>query len=159
MYVVDETAGTNSLHCEGGDSPARAISIDKITASQFCSLNKIDAIHLLKSDTEGHDMEVIIGALSLLKEGRIAVLQFEYNHRWIFSRHYLKDVFDAIKGLPYHVGKICPDHIEVYDHWYPEHERFFESNYVLLREDAIAWFNIRDCTLDVNNTLAVASSR
>ena len=115
IYVSNELAGTNSLHCERVDLPPRSISIDKITASQFCSLNNIDAIHLLKSDTEGHDMEVIIGALPMLKEGRIAVLQFEYNHRWIFSRHYLKDVFDAIKGMPYRVGKVCSDHIELYD--------------------------------------------
>lgn len=158
MYVSGATAGTNSLHQGGEDFSARSVSINKITASQFCSLNKINAIHLLKSDTEGHDMEMVIGALPLLKEGRIAVLQLEYNHRWIFSRHYLKDVFDTIEGLPYHVGKICPDHIEVYDKWYPEHERFFESNYVLLREDTMAWFDVRDCKFDLHNTLAVRSS-
>ena len=103
-------------------------------------------------------MEVIIGALPLLKHGKIAVLQFEYNHRWIFSRHFLKDVFDAVEGLPYKVGKICPNHIEIYEKWYPENERFFEANYVLLRNDSIAWFDTRLCRLDVNNTLAVSSS-
>ncbi len=134
---------------------------ERIFFAPFCVNNaafSLDVIHLLKSDTEGHDMEVITGALPLLKEGRIAVHQFEYNHRWIFSKHFLKDVFDAAEGLPYHIGKICPNDIEVYDKWYPEHERFFEANYVLLRRDAVSWFNTTECRLDINNTLAVASS-
>ena len=159
MYLTGETAGTNSLHSGGEGSSSSLIPINKVTASQFCSSKGIDTIHLLKSDTEGHDMEVMIGALPLLKAGRIAVLQFEYNHRWIFSRHYLKDVFDMIEGLSYRVGKICPDHIEVYDKWYPEHERFFESNYVLLREDVMAWFDVRECSVDSHNAFTVASSR
>lgn len=155
MYINGATAGTNSLHCEQADSPPHSISINKITAARFCSLNNIDTIHLFKSDTEGHDMEVIVGAIPLLQEGKIAVLQFEYNHRWIFSRHYLKDVFDLTEGIPYHIGKICPDHIEVFDKWHPEHERFFEANYVLLREDTLHWFDVRACNIDAHNTLVV----
>jgi len=85
MYVSNELAGTNSLHSEHinylpGSTSSRSITIKKTTASQFCLSNNIHTIHLLKVDTEGHDMEAIIGALPLLKEGRIAVLQFEYNH-------------------------------------------------------------------------------
>ena len=157
IYIAGEAAGTNSLHCENVSVAPESITIKKITATEFCATQGINNIHLFKSDTEGHDMEVILGSLPLLEEGRVAVFQFEYNHRWIFSRHYLKDVFDAIDGLPYRVGKICPDHIEVYDKWHPEHERFFEANYVLLREDAISWFSTRECNLDINNTIAVDS--
>lgn len=157
IYIAGECAGTNSLHCENVTNSSSSISINKSTVCQYCSMNNIDIIHLLKCDAEGHDMEVILGALPLLTEGRIAVLQFEYNHRWIFSRHYLKDVFDAIDGLPYRVGKICQDHIEVYDNWYPEHERFFEANYVLLKDEVVSWFDIRECSLDVNNALVVAT--
>jgi FkbM family methyltransferase len=158
IYISGELAGTNSLHSEHPETVTNSISIEKITASQYCLLNGIDTIHLLKCDTEGHDMEVIVGTLPLLREGKIAVLQFEYNHRWIFSRHYLKDVFDAIEGLPYRVGKVCQDHIEVYDKWSPEHERFFEANYVLLKNDVMSWFQIRKCSLDENNALVVGRS-
>jgi hypothetical protein len=44
---------------------------------------------------------VIKGALPLLREGRIGVLQFEYTIRWIASRSFLKDIFEIIAGLPY----------------------------------------------------------
>lgn len=154
IYLSGETAGTNSLHYGYNDTD-NLIAINKTTVDEYCKQKGITTIHLFKCDTEGHDMEVISGALPLLEEGRIAILQFEYNHCWIFSRHYLKDVFDAIKDLPYRLGKICPNHVEVYDKWYPEHDRFFGANYVLLREDTLSWFDMRECGLDKNNTLAV----
>lgn len=151
MYVIGSGAGTNSLHNLAGQGEAAVIKIRTTTAHQFCLDHKLDHIHLVKCDTEGHDAEVIIGAAPLLREGRIAVLQFEYNYRWILSRHYLKDAFDAIDGLKYKLGKVCKGHIEVYPHWHFELDRFFEANYVLIREDALSWFDIRICHFDKSN--------
>jgi FkbM family methyltransferase len=156
MYVSGETSGTNSLHSSGRNALERPISVRKGTVTDFCAANDIQSIHLLKIDTEGHDYDVILGTLPLLKEGRVAALQFEYNHRWIFSRHYLKDVFDAIHETPYVLGKVCMDHVEVYDRWHPEHERFFEANYILMRLDVLSWFPIRHCHADAYNALVIS---
>jgi len=157
MYVIGSGAGTNSLHSQTEKSESDIIKIQTTTAYQFCLDHNIAHIHLMKCDTEGHDAEVIIGALPLLREGRIAVLQFEYNFRWILSRHYLKDVFDAIDGLKYKLGKVCKDHIEIYPNWHFELDRFFEANYVLVRDDALSWFNVRVCHFDESNVLTVAA--
>ncbi|MGH8433928.1 MAG: FkbM family methyltransferase [Pseudomonas sp.] len=144
INIVGDGAGTNSLHSESGDSEGDII-VNRITASEFCNANSIEKITLFKCDTEGHDMDVIYGALPLLRQGRISVLQFEYNHRWIFSRHYLKDVFEAISGISYRLGKICSGHIELYDRWYPELDRFFEANYLLIKDEALDWFETVEC--------------
>jgi len=157
MYVTGSGAGTNSLHAQAEQAEQAVIEIRTTTAYQFCLDHKIDNIHLVKCDTEGHDAEVIVGALPLLQDGRIAVLQFEYNFRWILSRHYLKDIFDAIDGLKYKLGKVCNDHIEIYPNWHFELDRFFESNYVLIREDALSWFDVRVCHFDESNVLTVAA--
>jgi FkbM family methyltransferase len=155
MHIIGSGAGTNSLHSQPEKSKSDIIKIKTTTVYQFCSEHKIDNVYLMKCDTEGHDAEVIIGALPLLREGRIAVLQFEYNFRWVFSRHYLKDVFDAIEGLQYKVGKICRDHIEIYPSWHFELDKFFESNYVLIRKDALCWFDVRECHFDKFNAPTV----
>ena len=157
MYVIGSGAGTNSLHTQAEQAEQAVIEIRTTTAWQFCLDHKIDHIHLVKCDTEGHDAEVIVGALPLLQEGRIAVLQFEYNFRWILSRHYLKDIFDAIDGLKYTLGKVCKDHIDIYPNWHFELDRFFESNYVLIREDALSWFDVRVCHFDESNVLTAAA--
>jgi FkbM family methyltransferase len=152
MYLLG-ASGINSIHSDVAAEKASAITIVKDTASDFCAANAIQNIHLFKCDTEGHDMEVIQGALPLLKSGRINVLQFEYNHRWIYSRHYLKDAFDAIKDLPYRVGKIQSDHIELYSEWHPELERFFEANFVLIHHNSLQWFTTCEASFDSYNTL------
>jgi len=152
MNIVGEGAGTNSLHSEN-PLQERQVLVQRLTASDYCQLNNIKIIHLFKCDTEGHDMEVIKGALPLLEEGRIMVLQFEYNHRWIYSRHFLKDVFDVISETGYRLGKICPKHIELYDKWYPELDRFFEANYCIIKDEAINGFKTVECRLDKHNAI------
>jgi FkbM family methyltransferase len=156
MAIMSDTGGTNSLHFDGSSEvpPGGWASVDTQTIADFCALRGIAHVHLVKCDTEGHDLKVIEGARTLLADGRIDVLQFEYNHRWVFSRSFLKDVFELVKGLPYCLGKLEPRWIEVYDAWHPELERYFQSNYVLVRAPALDWFDVRRGTFDASNTYA-----
>lgn len=154
MVIMSETGGTNTLEFDA-DVVAKArevATIEKTTLTEFCRSRSIPHIHLLKSDTEGHDAVVLRGARELLIEGRIDVVQFEYNHRWVYARAFLKDVFDLVAGLPYHVARTCPRRIEVFDAWHPETERFFEANYLIVREPALAWFDARRGAFDASNT-------
>lgn len=146
-------AGSNSLHPDTEPGDATPVPIARTTADRFCAEHAIDRIHLMKIDTEGHDMEVISGAMPLLRAGAIRVVQFEYNHRWVFSRHYLKDVFDAVEGLPYRIGKVQADHVALFSGWHPELERFFEANYLLVHESALGWFETRELAPDGHNVL------
>ena len=140
IYRVADGAGINSMHSEMLPSNAQAIAIDTVSVEDFCSSRNIEHIDLLKCDTEGHDAEVILGAEAMLQAGKITVLQFEYNHRWIAARHFLKDIFDFAHKLQYSVAKVCSDHLIIYPSWHFELERFFEANYVLIRRDVIGWF-------------------
>ncbi|HEX6912929.1 MAG TPA: hypothetical protein VF142_21145 [Longimicrobium sp.] len=63
--------------------------------------------------------------------------QFEYNHRWVYARHFLKDVFDLMRGMPYAVGKLTPAGVELYDDWHFELERFFENNFLVLHRTLV----------------------
>ena len=100
-------------------------------------------------------MEVIRGALPLLQTGRISVLQFEYNHRWAFSRNFLRDVFVAVENLPYKVTKLQTNTLLMFEEWHPELEKFFEGNYALIHKDALGWFPIKKAGFDKNNVLSV----
>ena len=94
------------------------------------------------------------GAVDLFQEGRIDVAQFEYNHRWVYSRSYLKDVFDLLEGLPYRVARIRGDRLELFEDWHPEIERYFEANYLIVRDAAIDWFPTLRGRFDGSNTYA-----
>lgn len=54
-----------------------AETIDLITLDQFCRENEIKSIDLLKTDTEGYDLEVLKGAMGLLEGGRIRAVVCE----------------------------------------------------------------------------------
>lgn len=155
IYIKKDGAGTNSLHEEMLESVSSREKIVKLTVDAYAREKGIERIDFLKCDTEGHDAEVIYGAKQLLSKGRIAVLQFEYNYRWIASRHYLKDVFDFVNGMDYALGKICRDHVELYDEWHYELEKYFETNYVLIQAEFVPWFNVIHCSMDVSNSIDI----
>lgn len=156
MIVMSETGGTNSLVYDAAMAAQALgfVSTPVTTLDIYCHEAGIDRIHILKCDTEGHDLAVMHGAAGLLQAGRIDVFQFEYNHRWISSRAYLKDVFDLIDGLPYQLGRLMPTTVQLFETWHPELERYFQSNYVLLHERALPWLKATRGAFDSSNSYA-----
>jgi FkbM family methyltransferase len=134
IYVPHYTGGTSTLHPDPTVNYEQALDVETSTIDRYCAQNSITYVDLIKIDTEGNDLKVIEGAMELLTAGRIGVLQFEYNYRWIHARNYLKDVFDLLRNTPYRVAKVCSTALEVYVEWHPELERFFETNYALVHE-------------------------
>jgi FkbM family methyltransferase len=51
--------------------------IELKTLSNFCSENNINHIDILKIDTEGFDLKVLLGAKELLEKGKISIIQVE----------------------------------------------------------------------------------
>lgn len=146
MFIVGDGAGTNSLHADGGGA-GRTEEITTETLDEFCTRESIDHIDVMKVDTEGHDLAVLEGARGMLGRNAIDAVQFEYNHRWVFGRHFLFDAFGLLSALGYRVGKVTPLGIEFYDAWHPELETFREGNYLACpiskagRFRRIRWWN------------------
>jgi FkbM family methyltransferase len=67
-----------------------------LTLDEFCVENEIDEIDFIKIDTEGHELEVLLGAQDLIKSGRIKLIQFEFNEMNIISRVFLKDFYKIL---------------------------------------------------------------
>lgn len=152
MTIMSETGGTNSLHQDGWGGSGRAIEIETQTLDAYCAANGIAHVHLAKCDTEGHDLSVLRGARGMLAAGAIDAFQFEYNHRWIYNRAFLRDVFELTAGLPYVLGRIRPAAIELLPAWHPELDRFFEANYLLIHERVRPAFRLVEGRFDGSNT-------
>lgn len=155
VYVSGHVAGTNSLHADPERAGEEGVPVIRVTAAEYCQTHNIRRIHLFKCDTEGHDMEVIRGALPLLAKENISVLQFEYNHRWVISRNFLRDAFALIGKLPYKLVKLQPNELLVINEWHPELDRFFHGNYALVHVDALDWFPVKTVSWDRYNTMTV----
>jgi len=156
MATFGNHGGTNSLCALGqiGELVKGSLTVDVTTLTDFVAERGLDYIDLVKIDTEGFDRLVLEGARPLLAAGRISVAQFEYNHRWIVTRSYLKDVFDMIEGLPYAVVRLMPKHVEILNGWHPELERFFEANYAVVLSTALHRLEVHSGRFDVSNTYA-----
>jgi FkbM family methyltransferase len=139
--------GINGLYGDTHGAAKISKLIPSTSLDDYCADHGVERIDLLKIDAEGHDMEVILGATKLVQAGRINVAQFEYNHRWISARHYLKDAFQFFQPCGYAIGKVTPTGIEFYKAWDPELETFREGNYVAVLNSLaphfpqIEWWN------------------
>jgi FkbM family methyltransferase len=123
--------GTNSLSPTSGATSER---VKLSTVDEFIRHHNIEYVTMMKVDTEGFDLDVLKGAAETLVGGRIGLVQFEYNWRWLLNKASLLEVFSLIesKALPYRLGKLAGESIVFYDKWHFELDRFFENNYVLV---------------------------
>lgn len=143
FYSAGAGAGTSSLSPVSGPTEENVVVT---TIDQLLKDMMLQRVSMLKVDTEGFDFRVLCGAEHSLANGVIDVVQFEYNWRWLLNHSSLRDVFELIANKPYRLGKLVGNIIEFYDAWHFELDRYFESNYVLVRNGF---------TLSVGGTRAV----
>jgi len=143
IYNYGENAGTNSFYNFNNDKNQEFVleSIEATTIDSFCESNQLKNIDFIKCDTEGNDFKVILGALKMIENNQIGILQFEYNWRWILSNSSLKNVFDIIENKDYYFGKVINNEIQIIEEWNQEIDKFYEANYILINKSYIKYLN------------------
>jgi len=150
FYSSHAGSGTNSLAPLSG----RNIEIVKLTTiDAFLADQAIGYVTMLKIDTEGFDFDVLRGARKTIAEGRIDIVQFEYNWRWLQNHASLFDVFNLVVGTDYRVGKLVKGGIIIYERWHFEIDRYFEANYLLLKNGSEIARLAKTYCFDINNVL------
>tara|TARA_B110000503_G_scaffold23182_1_gene36106 strand:- start:20189 stop:21019 length:831 start_codon:yes stop_codon:yes gene_type:complete len=134
FFIFGKMTGINTLVSNKNTS---VIKVNTLTLDEFVEKNNIKNILFVKSDAEGYDFSIIKGATKSFNNKIIDFWQFEYNHRWIDNRHYLKDVFIFFEGSNYKIGKICRSKLEIYSYWHMELERFFEADFIIIKNDLL----------------------
>ena len=134
--VVGSHAGTNSLNVTGA-AAGSTISVALESGAEVHAAAGGGEVHLIKIDTEGHDLKVLRGLETLLKTRTVAVVQFEYNWRWLINGSSLRAAMLLAERHGYRLGRVAPDGLEIYDDWNGELDRFFETNYALVRPDVL----------------------
>ncbi len=65
----------------------------------FCIENNITKIDFMKIDTEGYELEILSGALDLISNHNVSVIQFEFNEMNLIKRINLKDFYELLKDF------------------------------------------------------------
>ena len=92
----------------------------------------IGAIDALKIDVEGAEGRVLEGLEPMISEGRIRLIQFEYNRGSILGKFLLKDAYDFFTPRGYRLGKLTPEGV-VFHEYHFGHEDFVGPNYIACR--------------------------
>lgn len=79
------------------------------TLDEFCGEENVQQIDFLKIDTEGYEYEVLKGGVKMISEGRINIIQFEFNEMNVTSRVFLKDFFHLLND--YQIYRLRPNNL------------------------------------------------
>ena len=154
FILSDPLGGTHHLASEAQNASGGLLYVDVVTLDSFAKERCLGFIDIVKVDCEGYDPKVLMGATDLLSAGRCAVLQFEYNCRWVDTGHYLKEIFALAARHDLLLGKVVPKGIEFFEDWHPELERFIETNFVLTKPELASSLGAHYGTFDEKNTYA-----
>jgi hypothetical protein len=90
--VIEEIHSSQSVRYE----------VEVSTLDDFVATNNISKIDLLKIDTEGNELNVLLGATESLRAGLIDVIHFEFNEMNVISKTYFKEFWDLLSGYEFY---------------------------------------------------------
>ncbi|MFN3077061.1 MAG: FkbM family methyltransferase, partial [Alphaproteobacteria bacterium] len=103
------------------------------TLEQVCQENGINRIHYLKLDVEGHEVKALQGARSLLDDGRIDFVQFEFGGCNIDSKTYFQDFWYVLEK--YRIHRIVKDGLFEIGKYTEKDEIFETQNFLAERRE------------------------
>ena len=114
----------------------RGERVDMRNGDEFCAEHGIPRIDLMKIDTEGHDLEVLRGFKTMLKEGRIGLIDAEVGMNPENRRHVR---FERVKAFLEHFGyRLFRVHEQVLDTAFTGRAVLRRANVVFLSPEMIA---------------------
>lgn len=96
---LQEDSGWNSVS-KNIDRGLGETEVSLDTIDEFCREHKISHINIIKTDTEGHDLAVLIGAKAMLSQGRIDAIYSEVGfHRKDIGHTYFCDLLEYLQSM------------------------------------------------------------
>lgn len=115
-------------------SKSEQVVID--TIDNYCSENSIDHIHLLKIDIEGHELDVLAGAIRMFVSKSIDIVTFEFGGCNIDTRTYFQDFWYFFSEANFSLFRITPSGythpLKAYREIY---EQFRTTNFMAVAND------------------------
>ncbi len=106
-----------------------AVDVQLKTIDEFLKEEKISHIHLLKIDTEGHEINVLNGAKSIIDSNNVSYIQFEFGGCNIDSKTYFRDFWHLLNDK-YKIYRIVKNGLQPINNYEERHEIFITTNYL-----------------------------
>lgn len=129
---VQATSDPEILKVIAGSEQITSSKIEVITLDEFSQSESIQHIDLLKIDTEGFELEALMGAKQLLEQKAIGIVQFEFNEVNIVKRRFLRDFYELLEGFSFY--RLDERRLIPLEDWKPIHEIFMFQNIIAIRQ-------------------------
>ncbi len=86
---------------------SESVRVQFIMLDEFIHERGIHQVELLKIDTEGHELKVLLGLRATLAKNLIDVVQFEFNAMNVMSRVFCRDFYAALPNYDFY--RLLPD--------------------------------------------------
>ena len=110
------------------------IQVLKNTVDNYCIQQRIERINFLKIDVEGGELDVLTGAETYLKKGKIDYIQFEYGGTYLDAKITLKEVFHYLHKFRYVLFKIEGNSLQYKPDFDESDENYEYSNYLAVND-------------------------
>jgi len=106
------------------------------TINNYCLLNNIQSIDLLKLDVEGHELDVLSGAEKLFKNNLIKMVSFEFGGCNIDTRTFFQDFYYFFKKRNMKIYRLTSSGYLHPIHYYQEqYEQFRPTNFLAIHNN------------------------
>jgi FkbM family methyltransferase len=78
-HVESDMSSVLEIGPEGWGEVKARVPVDVRTLDEYCAEHRVGGLDLLKTDTQGYDLEVLRGAAGLLERGRVHMVLMEVN--------------------------------------------------------------------------------
>ena len=126
------------------------IKVEQDTLDHFCFNKDICEIDLLKIDTEGSEIKILLGAENMIKDQRIRAIQFEYDSPYQDAGTTLKEVVRYLTNNDYVLFKITPKGLIHIGKWTDSLENLSHANYFAIRQNDVPDYSVTE-NLDTFN--------
>lgn len=129
LFFDNDYETTASLHRNSMFGHGRSEAVSLTTVDRVCAEEGIERIDLLKIDTEGHEMDVLLGASATIEAGRISCLQFEFGETFLYTAYHFADLWDLLSPR-YTVYRILRHGLVEVPHYSPDLEIYKIANFL-----------------------------
>lgn len=134
IHFFPDSLTEGRIHSKRKNMRCEMIRGHIVRGDDYIEKNKINYIHLVKIDTEGHEKFVISGLQKALDNQVIGVIQFEYGTTYLASRTQLGDLYEILEPRGFKVGRLFASGVWFKEYDFPHDEHFRMGNYVAVHK-------------------------